>query len=524
MNQTTVVFAFACVLRIIVPSALAADAIDIAGNRQVFIDGRFFQDAKGVNLVVHAPAKTGERSIEADQAWEDGIGSYASVLKDGETYHLWYKSNKAVCYARSKDGIRWEKPALGLVDCKGNRDNNMVIGYGAGGAEDGGHGPQVFIDPTAPADQRFRLITRQADPGYFVDMFSSPDGIHWTLTHKDILKYHPLEKPFHLDSQNVIFRDDRIGKYVAYMRRNIRTESSQGRSIVRSESETLDGFQEAQDAAVVITHDDKDLKLGGINMVDYYTSSAIKYPYAQDAYYMFPAVYLHYVAGRQSEWPDQAPINSGPLHTRFAASRDGVQWEQYDRRPFISLGMKDEFDRLAARGFYGLVPSVDGRSLYMYYLGSDKIHGWGRDDKNNNMLAKAGLAPSGTKSAISRVVLRMDGFVSACFDYTGGEFTTQPLKFAGNRLVLNLDTSATGIGRVGILDASGKAIEGFAAADCDLIHTCNDINRAVSWKGNADLSKLAGHPVRLRFVMRDCDLYAFGFGSQRSAISSQPER
>jgi hypothetical protein len=37
------------------------------------------------------------------------------------------------------------------------------------------------------------------------------------------------------------------------------------------------------------------------------------------------------------------------------------------------------------------------------------------------------------------------------------------------------------------------------------------VDRAVSWRGSEDVSKLAGEPVRVRFVLRDADLYAFRF-------------
>ncbi len=486
--------------------------IDVGDHRQVFIDKRFIAESTGVQLLVHQPIKTGEATIAADQPWEHGIGAYASVLKDGDTYHMWYKASRGISYARSKDGIHWEKPILGLVDYKGSRENNIVIGYGAAGVKDGGHGPQVFVDPTAPADQKFRLVTRQSDPGYFADMYSSPDGIHWKFTHPNILKYHPLTKPNHLDSQNVIFWDDRINKYVAYMRRNMRADGSQGRSIVRSESATLDGFAEVQDAQVVITHDRLDAILDGVDVVDYYTSAAIKYPWAQDTYYMFPAAYFHYITGLLSEFEKEAPVNAGPLHTQFAASRDGITWQRYDRRPFVRLGFRGSFDSMGARMFYGMVPSVDGREIYLYYSGSDRLHGWGRDDSNNNaLMTQAGLAPSGNKSMISRLVIRRDGFVSARFDYAGGEFTTPPLLFSGNKLVLNIDTSATGIAQVGILDVSGKPIDGFAVEQCDRIHTCNEIDRVVSWRRNSDVRSLAGKPIRLKFAVRDSDLYAFQF-------------
>jgi len=57
----------------------------------------------------------------------------------------------------------------------------------------------------------------------------------------------------------------------------------------------------------------------------------------------------------------------------------------------------------------------------------------------------------------------------------------------------------------------GQAIEGFSVEQCDLIHTCNEVNRTVSWQGNSDLHTLAGKPIRLQFAMRGCDLYAFQF-------------
>ena len=31
-----------------------------------------------------------------------------------------------ICYATSKDGITWDKPALGLVDYGGNKQNNLI--------------------------------------------------------------------------------------------------------------------------------------------------------------------------------------------------------------------------------------------------------------------------------------------------------------------------------------------------------------------------------------------------------------
>ena len=53
-------------------------------------------------------------------------------------------------------------------------------------------------------------------------------------------------------------------------------------------------------------------------------------------------------------------------------------------------------------------------------------------------------------------------------------------------------------------------MDGFTLADCGEIYG-DEIERVVSWKGNSDLSKLASTPVRLRFVIRDGDLYSIRF-------------
>ncbi len=516
---------------------------DIGDQRQVFIDGRFLDVSDGVELVMHEPRKTGERTLVPDQPWENhGIGTNCTVLKDGDTYHLWYPANHGYCYARSKDGIHWEKPHLGLAEYKGSRDNNMVLGGGAGGIDKISTEGMIFIDPTAPPDERFRCATRISDELKDTFVWSSPDGIHWRKTHDGVLTFNQPEGRQYLDSQNVIFWDDRINKYVAYMRYNWFMKGFRGRSIARSESDRLGGFLEVQDAPVVLGPDGLDAKLGTMPAVDFYSSACIKYPWAQDAYYMFPAAYFHYMDRELAEFPDECPINAGPLHTQFAASRDGIKWERFGRRPFVRLGMEGDFDSKSARVFRGMVPSVDGREMYVYYVGSDFLHGWSerrwderkdeedeqnkkldpaeeaerkknaeRRELNTRLLTAAGLAPTERTSLISRLVLRRDGFISARADYAGGEFMTPPLRFSGRELVLNVDTSATGLVRCELLTSNNEPIEGYALADCDVIHTANDINRVVRWKGRSDVSALAGKPVRLRVVYRDADLYAFQF-------------
>ena len=88
--------------------------------------------------------------------------------------------------------------------------------------------------------------------------------------------------------------------------------------------------------------------------------------------------------------------------------------------------------------------------------------------------------------------------------------TTRPFTFTGDSLLLNVATSAAGAVRVEIQDADGTPIPGFRAEDADPV-VGDAIAWPVTWQGRADVGRLAGRPVRLRFVMREADLYALQF-------------
>jgi hypothetical protein len=111
---------------------------------------------------------------------------------------------------------------------------------------------------------------------------------------------------------------------------------------------------------------------------------------------------------------------------------------------------------------------------------------------------------------LRRGSLRLDGFASARAEPTGGELVTRALRFKGSRLQINFQTSAAGGLRVAVLQPGGAEVPGLGLADCPEIYG-NEIERTVSWKGGPDVSRLAGKPVRLKFAMRDADLFALRF-------------
>jgi hypothetical protein len=109
-----------------------------------------------------------------------------------------------------------------------------------------------------------------------------------------------------------------------------------------------------------------------------------------------------------------------------------------------------------------------------------------------------------------RFTLRLDGFASVRAGADPGELITHPLRFQGQALSVNYSTSAGGQLRAEIQDIDGKAIEGFRLSDAKPL-VGDSLDQTVSWKHGANVSTLAGHTVRLRFALRDADLFALQF-------------
>jgi len=526
------------------PGPPTAEPLDIGPRRQLFLDGKFFATARGMALTVHPPQKTGAPVLVADEPRFTAIGGFASVLFVDGVYHLWYLASTAIggelgqnapadenadfptrrvlCYARARDGIHWEKPHFNFARAFPHGEPNVILGNGAGGYPDDAPAGPVELNPRGGPDERFLMIAGsqvRAESRLQIDILASPDGLRWRRRYDNVMTHRP--GPDQLDTANVIFWDDRIDKWVAYVRRNLFFPWGRSRAIARAESADLAHFPLVEDCPVVFAWDERDPSIPGatddtrLRLVDFYTSNAVKYPWADNAYFILPSAFFHYTDGYEPEFPTHAPKNHGPIDIRFAASRDGITWERYDRRAWVSLGARDDWDGKTLYAARGLVPGANERELYLYYRGSDALHGWTRSLADVKQVVAAGLG-SRNLNGIGRLVLRRDGFVSARAAYEGGEFTTPPLRFAGDELVLNVDTSAGGEARVELLDKNGAPLPGFTLADADRIHTANDIHRRVAWRGRPSVASLAGRPVRLHAVLRDADLYAFQFRSASS--------
>jgi len=101
-----------------------------------------------------------------------------------------------------------------------------------------------------------------------------------------------------------------------------------------------------------------------------------------------------------------------------------------------------------------------------------------------------------------------------------GTVVTRPVVFKGSRLFVDLDASVPDQKpripphfdecevRAALTDQSGGSIAGFELERSIILTQSGE--QELSWTG-ADLSKLAGKPVRIRFELSNAALYSFQF-------------
>ena len=119
---------------------------------------------------------------------------YGGVVYEAGRYRMWYYAvhmgeytgaqlgrliEGPTCYAESDDGLHWTKPALGQVEWRGSRQNNIIRL-----AELHTEGVHVIKDAEEAAPQRrYKMVYNYRPPDrkfWTMRCATSPDGLRWT--------------------------------------------------------------------------------------------------------------------------------------------------------------------------------------------------------------------------------------------------------------------------------------------------------------------------------------------------------
>lgn len=410
-------------------------------------------------------------------------GVYNVLVEDDGRYLLYYRGRYPLAQdggdaskqqtanvAVSRDGIHFERPQLGIVDLgDGGRNNVVWRGIQA-------HNLVAFRDsnPDCAEEARFKAVGGTGQGNLYA--LHSPDGFHWRLTQD-----RPLAVPGAFDSANVAFWDGVLGAYRLFSRF---FEKGRGRAIQSCTSPDFLQWTEP----VPHRYDE------GAPVEQFYTNATTPVPGAGHILLSFP---MRYVAERTTPVADTRAMHypgtgqpgmAGMTDAVMMSSRDGVHWH----RPFPEAWLRAGLDErnwthrntCPAVGILPLRPSE--WSMYV-----SEHYGW-------------------PDNRLRRLSLRPWGFASVQAGHRGGCLLTPPLTFSGRELRLNFSTSAVGSVAVAMERADGRPIPGHGIGDMQPMYG-DGLDAPVAWESGSDVSALAGSGVRLRFELKDADLFALQF-------------
>jgi hypothetical protein len=442
------------------------DKVDIDERWEPLVDGFLIDRLDGTTHRLHAPVRR-EVVMEMNGPSECSTSYYHNLFWDEDHLRLYYRgmhaqqpdgtTRQTANLAESTDGIHFTRPNLGLVEINGSTDNNVVW------SDVGAHNFCVFRDrnPAADPEQRYKAVG-SGDMGRLYG-FSSPDGVYWRM-----IQQEPLPIPGAFDSLNVPFWDALRSRYRLFSR--FGDEKHGVRAIQSCES---DDFLHWTDP---VPHQYADR----VPWEQFYTNATVPCSGAEHVLLSFPK---RFVPDRTRSTEGMDYPGEGISDAVFMTSRDGVHWD----RTFLGAWIRPGLDprnwthrnNLPAAGIISTAPDE-----WSMYVGEN--YGW---DTN----------------CLRRVTVRPMGFASVSAGRAGGELLTRVLTFAGKRLYLNYSTSATGSVEVAICGPDGRLLDGFGGMAPMF---GDELDAPVSY----DLSCVRGKSVRLRFRLKDADLFALRTG------------
>lgn len=457
--------------------------MDIGNRRELFLDRRLIESMSGTDHVLHEPQPAGV-AIAFDLPWEGKYAAYPTILHGSDGYQLYYRgeseagpdgnSGEVTCYAQSSDGLHWTKPELGLFEVRGARRNNVILAHEPPFSHN--FSPYIDVRENVPPEEKYKALAGVVTSG--LHAFVSADGVRWRRWRNEPV-FH--DQGYVFDSQNVSFWSESEHCYVLYYRKFV----DGVRTVARSESKDFLHWSEGR-AMTFSSHAP--------------TVREQLYTNQTQPYFRAPQLYVSLAARFM---PERAVLTN---EQREKLGIGGDHWQGADCSDAVLMSSRGgyEFDRTFPQAFV---------------RPGDDILNW---TSRNNYPALGIIQSSPTEMSIhvqrntgwsynclQRMTLRLDGFASIQAGHETGELLTRLLTFKGERLEINCATSAAGGMRVELQDANATPVPGFAMEDCQEI-IGDKIAHQVEWRGGG-LARWQGRPVRLRYQLKEANLYSFRF-------------
>jgi len=481
---------------------------NLENRREVCWDLTLADRNENIRLEIHRPVRKNV-ALDCGADWELFGTGYMGVMERDGIFRLYYRARSAnflktyqnrFCLAESTDGKTFTRRMLGIHDYNGSTENNiylqesrMVDNF------------SVFYDdnPDCPPGEKYKalssLITYLPD-GVKTDLlwYRSEDGIHFE-------NMGILDVPGVFDSYNVVLWDDTEKEYKLYVRdfhdkngtRRVKPPTEENlpeyfRDVRLSLSRDFVHWTEPE--MIRFADGDRDLQL--------YTGMIFKYKRAGNQFLGLPTRYNNRTEPKVNyrylpDWDGERARKTAEgsrlgtvfCDTGIMTSRDGFHFERWNGA-YMTPGLQRPDNWVYDDCFMAYGMTVTDSD---YEPGTPEI----------SLYRPEGYYVS--HSRIVRYTVRLDGFFSWHADYSGGSLLTVPLTFTGNALDINFAASALGGIRIRLCDEAGIPLDGY---DSDVLFG-DMVSRNVDFE--KPLSDLCGKPVRIRFDMKDADLYSFRF-------------
>ncbi len=477
--------------------------IPIDVGRQLFVDD-FLIEQSSLIRNAHRPTMYASNPILTPSAAAKDSAGLTMPYSDGVWYDpadklfkMWYYGGygNMICYIYSTDGKTWVRPSIPDAVVP---NSNMVLQIGT--QRDSATVWMDLADIPSRKFKAFAVYPYSNPSGWFYQVFFSADGIHWTQQ----TQYTPpsVYRIPSVSDRSTVFYNPFRGVWVNSARSSTTLPAT---SSAPSHYTRVRYYAESPDLLNWTPADPLDAFWAGPDVNDP--------PYAgpggalPELYNLDAVAYESLMVGMFS-WFNPGPsydpsYADGPdlVELGVGFSRDGFNWLRPTRGgaadAFIpatnAAGTWNAYNTQSAGGGFLVV----GDELWFYFSGRSV-------KKPDSGGGSTGLA-----------ILRRDGFYSMDAGASQGVLTTRPVQFSGNHFFVNVN-DPQGALRVEALDSTGNVIQPFSAANSSVIST-NKTLQEVTWNGAADLSSLAGSPVKFRFYLTSGELYSFWVGDANGA-------
>ena len=467
------------------------------GRKQLFADAYIVAELTDARRVQHQPVKfAGNPIIRSEFDWE----SLYIQIRDAPLWNpeenrwemrYWGRGigveGIGTFLAVSNDGLHWEKPIVGEFEFNGSKENNLLTPMS----------PydlflyHVLYDERDPDPQRrWKALIGDTNPR----PAASPDGINWTFL---------SGKRIPAGEEGFLIYDELSGRFVFTLRAMHDAGFGPQRAVNISTSKD---FVEWTDPVLMFAADARDQELGADWLRRFTADRAYRQPLVNDpeqyntqvynmAVFPYEGIYLGMpTMFRTSGTSRRVPWGDGYSVPGLAVSPNLRDWQYalHDERPdFLPISPlgEDVFDNAQIEP--PSRPVRIGDELFFYYTGA----------KFRSITASGSFA-------LHVAILRLDGFVSVQAGSGPGTVLTRPLVWRGSKLWVNAD-ARDGELKAEILDGEGNLLRAGLSLDNSTPVARDGVRIPLRWSGAEDLRELHGQTVRLRFQLRNADLFAF---------------